>query len=143
MSARIPEQTHLLKGLAEIEARLATAAPVNAAGSSNLTANATGAEPGTNIKWAFSESNFRKLLKKCFAYREKLISSRWTTKKYMEDDIQSTARIQDLEAHIRFLEEIIEDERQTHRDELRRKDRLIERLFDRLTGRIRSFAERN
>ncbi|KFY91544.1 hypothetical protein V500_04612 [Pseudogymnoascus sp. VKM F-4518 (FW-2643)] len=153
MSARIPEQTHLLEGLAAIEARLATAAPVNAAGSSNLTTNATGAEPGTNIKWAFSERNFRKLLKKCIAYRENLVSSRWTTKKYIEEDIQSTARIQDLEEHIRFLKVTIgelNDERQRHRVELtalqnklRRKDRLISRLLNRLTGRIHRFAGRN
>jgi hypothetical protein len=159
MSAGIREQADLLEGIAAINASQETVAPVDAAGSSNSTSDATYAEPGINIKWVFNKRNFRKLLKKCFHRGEELESARWTIKGYMEGDTQSTARTWDLEAINRDLQarnrvleatvDDLNDERQTSRDarmnledmhqlyaeELRRKDDLISSLLDRLTGR--------
>ncbi|ELR07061.1 hypothetical protein VC83_09387 [Pseudogymnoascus destructans] len=159
MSASIRGQAHLLEGIAAIDACKGTVAPVNAAGSSNRTGNATGAKPRTRIKWKLNKRNFRRLLKKSFYRREKLESARWTIKGYMEEDIQSAARILDLEASNRNLKarnrdleatvDDINDECQAYQDkltnlenmhqldaeELRHKDHQILMLFDRLTGR--------
>lgn len=160
MSAGIRGQAHLLDGIAVIEAHQGYAAPINATGSSSPAANVTAAEPGINIKWTFCERNFHKLLKKYYECKENLQSSLWTTKKLMEEDTQLAARIQALEGHNRVLEEIIDDlnnDCHAYRDmlttsenmrlsdaqKLEDKDRLIWRLFDRLTGRIHSLAERN
>ncbi|KFY22098.1 hypothetical protein V493_06867 [Pseudogymnoascus sp. VKM F-4281 (FW-2241)] len=112
MSAGIREQAYLIEGLVAIEARQRTAAPVNALSSSN---------PVANIKWKFNKTNFRKLLKKHIACREKLVSLKWTAKECIEKIIQLSAKTQDLKAHIRRLEADIHnlnDECQAYRDAL-------------------------
>ncbi|KFZ05009.1 hypothetical protein V501_08768 [Pseudogymnoascus sp. VKM F-4519 (FW-2642)] len=98
MSAGNRGQAHLLEGIAATDACQGTEAPLNTAGSSSPAANTTGATPRTRIKWRFNKRNFCKLLRKCFRRREKLESARWTIKGYMAADIQSAARIRDLEA---------------------------------------------
>ncbi|OBT64091.1 hypothetical protein VE03_06270 [Pseudogymnoascus sp. 23342-1-I1] len=163
MTADIQEQAHLLDGIAAIEARQGIPSPANAARPSNPTANATVAGPRRDIMWAFSRRNFRKLLRKYFACKEKVISSRYTTKAYMEEDIRWAVRVRDLEAHIRVLEAHIQDQETTmgslndecqeywneitdlqnlRQLDLQHKDHQISSLLDRLTG-THSFAERN
>lgn len=161
MTAGIREQIRLLNGIAAIEIRQGTPEPVNAAGPSNLTANATVATPARRIKWAFCKRNFRALLQKYITRREKHLSSRYTIKKYMEEDIKWAAKVRDLDAHICALEACIRDQEatmdnlsdecQTYRkaitalhnksrvdaQELQHRDHRISRLIDRLEGRSR------
>lgn len=158
MNAGIREQARLLDGIAALETRHGSLAPDNAAGPSNPTANATAATPGRRIKWAFCKRNFRALLQKYITRREEHLSSRYTTKKYMEEDIKWAAKVRDLKAHILALEarirdqevtmDNLSDECQAYREaitalqnksrvdaqELQQRDHQISRLFDRFEG---------